>query len=110
MPVTCSDETLILLYFPGRGSNSQPPAHRSFKHGQGVLRPYPLGHGGGLATCFGRKGRIPLEGVKATSWSTNDDITDAHISATIQQILTKFSAVVSYVKQRQIGKFQLICT
>ena len=48
--------------------------------------------------------------IKATSWSTNDDITDAHISATIQQILTKFSAVVSYVKQRQIGKFQLICT
>ena len=48
--------------------------------------------------------------VKATSWSTNDDITDAHISATIQQILTKFAAVVSYVKQRQIGKFQLICT
>ena len=30
--------------------------------------------------------------------STNDDITDAHISATIQQILTKFSAVVTYVK------------
>ena len=48
--------------------------------------------------------------IKATSWSTNDDITDAQISATIQQILTKFSAVVSYVKQRQIGKFQLICT
>ena len=47
---------------------------------------------------------------KATHWSTNGDITDAHISATIQQILTKFSAVVSYVKQRQIGKFQLICT
>ena len=36
--------------------------------------------------------------VKATSWSTNDKITDAHISATIQQILTKFSAVVTYVK------------
>ena len=33
--------------------------------------------------------------IKATSWSTNDDITDAHISATIQQILTKFSAVVT---------------
>ena len=48
--------------------------------------------------------------VSHVSWSTNDDITDAHISATIQQILTKFSAVVSYVKQRQIGKFQLICT
>ena len=47
---------------------------------------------------------------KATHWSTNGDITNAHISATIQQILTKFSAVVSYVKQRQIGKFQLICT
>ena len=29
---------------------------------------------------------------------TNDDITDAHISATIQQILTKFSAVVTYIK------------
>ena len=48
--------------------------------------------------------------LKATHWSTNGDITDAHISATIQQILTKFSAVASYVKQRQIGKFQLICT
>ena len=23
---------------PGRGSNSRPPAHRSFKHGQGALR------------------------------------------------------------------------
>ena len=52
------------------------------------------------------------ESLKATHWSTNGDITDAHISATIQQILTKFSAVVSYryVKQRQIGKFQLIYT
>ena len=48
--------------------------------------------------------------LQATSWSTNDEITDAHISATIQQILTKFSAVVTYVKWRQIGKFQLICT
>ena len=37
------DEKLILLYCPGRGLNSRPPAHRSFKHGQGV----PLGHGGG---------------------------------------------------------------
>ena len=56
--------------------------------------------------------RSPLKThlVKATHWSTNSDITDAHISATIQRILTKFSAVVSYVKQRQIGKFQLICT
>ena len=53
---------------------------------------------------------ITMNLIKATSWSTNDDIIDAHISATIQQILTKFSAVVSYVKQRQIGKFQLICT
>ena len=51
-----------------------------------------------------------IDMLKATHWSTNGDITDAHISATIQQILTKFSAVVSYVKQRQIGKFQLICT
>ena len=37
-----SDEKLILLYCPGRGSNSRPPAHRSFEHGQG------LGHGGGI--------------------------------------------------------------
>ena len=35
---------------------------------------------------------------KTTSWSTNDDITDAHISATIQQTLTKFSAVVTDAK------------
>ncbi len=28
------DEKLILLYCPGRGLNSRPPAHRSFKHGQ----------------------------------------------------------------------------
>ena len=33
------DEKLILLYWPGRGLNSRPPAHRSFKHGQGVPRP-----------------------------------------------------------------------
>ena len=39
MPVTWSDEKLILLYCPGRGSNSRPPAHRSFKHGQGVPHP-----------------------------------------------------------------------
>ena len=38
------DEKLILLYCPGRGLSSRPPAHRSFKHGQGVPRPYPLGH------------------------------------------------------------------
>ena len=30
------DEKLILLYCPGGGLNSRPPAHRSFKHGQGV--------------------------------------------------------------------------
>ena len=53
---------------------------------------------------------VVLASLKATHWSTNGDITNAHISATIQQILPKFSAVVSYVKQRQIGKFQLICT
>ena len=55
MPVTwsdekrilLSDENLILLYCPGRGSNSRPSAHRGFKHGQGVPRPYSLGHGGG---------------------------------------------------------------
>ena len=46
MPVTWSDEKLILLYCPGRGSNSRPSAHRGFKHGQGVPRPYSLGHGG----------------------------------------------------------------
>ena len=34
-----SDEKLILLYCPGRGSNSRPPAPRSFEHGQGVPRP-----------------------------------------------------------------------
>ena len=44
MPVTWSDEQLILLYFPSRGSNSRSREHRSFKHGQGVLRPYPLAH------------------------------------------------------------------
>ena len=33
------DEKLILLYCPGRGLNSRPPAHRSFKHGQGFPRP-----------------------------------------------------------------------
>ena len=38
MPVTWSDEKLILLYCSGRGSNSRPSARRSFKHGQGVLR------------------------------------------------------------------------
>ena len=34
MPVTgsWSDEKLILLYCPGRGSNSRPSARRSFKH------------------------------------------------------------------------------
>ena len=32
-------EKVILLYCPGRGLNSRPPAHRSFKHGQGVPRP-----------------------------------------------------------------------
>ena len=49
MPVIWSDEKLILLYYcPGRGSNSRPPAHRSFKHEQGAQLPYPLGHGGVL--------------------------------------------------------------
>ena len=38
------DEKLILLYSPGRGLNSRPPAHRSFKHGKGVPRPKPLGN------------------------------------------------------------------
>ena len=50
MPVTWLDEKLILLYCPGRVRTHDlpPPTHRSFKHGQGVLRPYPLGHGGGF--------------------------------------------------------------
>ena len=39
MPVTWSDEKLIPLYCPGRGSNSRPSARRSFKHDQGVPRP-----------------------------------------------------------------------
>ena len=30
------NEKLILLYCPGRGLNSRPPVHRSFKHGKGV--------------------------------------------------------------------------
>ena len=47
MAVTWSVEKLILLYCPGRGSNSRPPTHHSFKHGKGVLRPYPLSRGGG---------------------------------------------------------------
>ena len=47
MPVAWSDEKLILLYCPGRGSNSRPSAHRGFKHEQGVPRPYSLGHGSG---------------------------------------------------------------
>ena len=53
VPVTWSDEKLTLLYCPGRGSNSRPPAHRSFKHGQGVPRPWPysLGHGGGYTSA-----------------------------------------------------------
>ena len=32
-----------------------------------------------------------------------------HISATTQQIITKFSAVATYVKRRQSWKFQFIC-
>ena len=49
MPVTRSDVKLILLYCPGRGSNSPPAAHRGFKHGQGVLRP---NHSAGLYKLF----------------------------------------------------------
>ena len=62
MPVTWSDEKLILLYCPGRGSNSRPPAHRSFKHVQGVLRPYPLGHCE-LWGCCGRHNSPPASSV-----------------------------------------------
>ena len=50
VPVTWSDEKLILLYCPGRGSNSRPSEHRGFKHEQGVARPYSLGHGGGYSS------------------------------------------------------------
>ena len=57
MPVTWSDEKLILLYCPGRGSNSRPSAHRGFKHGQGVPRPYSLGHGGGNASFIGSESK-----------------------------------------------------
>ena len=52
MPITWSDEKLIILYCPGRGSNSRPSTHRSFTHGQGVPRPYPLGHGGSLTIAI----------------------------------------------------------
>ena len=69
MPVTWSDEKLILLYCPGRGSNSRPSAHLGFKHGQGVPRPYSLGHGGGLMSCGTRKRDRPrahwLDDIKA---------------------------------------------
>ena len=44
------------------------------------------------------KSQFPLImflGVKATSWST---IRYVHISATTQQIITKFSTVATYVK------------
>ena len=44
VPVTWSDEKLILLYCPGRGSNLRPSAHRGFKHGQGVLVQQPSMH------------------------------------------------------------------
>ena len=33
------DEKLILLYCPGRGLNSRPPVHCSFKHGQHMTHP-----------------------------------------------------------------------
>ena len=52
VPVAWSDEKLIILYCPGRGSNSRPSAHRGFKHGQGVPRPSLVGHGGGTDQCF----------------------------------------------------------
>ena len=65
VPVTWSDEKLILLYCPGRGSNSRPSAHRGFKHGQGVPCPYSLGHGGGMTYKTNRNkpslhGLLPL--------------------------------------------------
>ncbi len=50
---------------------------------------------------------LPIYGTfKATSWST---IPYAHMSATIQQVITKFSAVVTYVKWWRSWKFQFIC-
>ena len=39
LPVAWSDEKLILLHCPGQGLNSRPPAHHSFKHGQGIPHP-----------------------------------------------------------------------
>ena len=39
VPVTWSDEITHPTILPGRGLNSRPPAHRSFKHVQGVPRP-----------------------------------------------------------------------
>ena len=59
-------------------------------------------------TCFVRHLLASHEPrlAKATSWST---IPYAHISATIQQIITNFSAVVTYVKWRQSWKCQFIC-
>ena len=68
MPVTWSDEKLILLYCPGGGSNSRPSAHRSFKHGQGVTRPYSLGHGGGTRERAERK--LVLESIESPSVPT----------------------------------------
>ena len=68
MPVTWSDEKLILLYCPGRGSNSRPSAHRGFKHGQGVPRPYSLGHGGGDGDGGARERR---RGRPKWSWLVN---------------------------------------
>ena len=52
-----------------------------------------------------RDRRLGRVGVVATSWSTNDKITDAHISATIQQILTKFSAVVTLSNKGKLVNF-----
>ena len=48
VPVTWSDEKLILLYCPGRGSNSRPSARSSFKHDQGGPRP---NHSATAAVC-----------------------------------------------------------
>ena len=74
MPVTWSDEKLILLYCSGRGSNSRPSAHRGFKHGQGVPRPYSLGHGGICVHCECVDCVVPIcyADSKPTDRSSND--------------------------------------
>ena len=56
------------VYCPGRGSNSRPPAHRSFEHGQGVQA---LNHSATEAASI--VGVIPTatqQQVRAKPWTT----------------------------------------